>query len=1004
MNQTDLDRVKRIFHQLKEAAEPEREGLLNTLCGEDESLRAQVEALLAADEAESDFLDTREIEEVHAVHVAQEAEPGPLLEGPGSRIGPYKLLQVIGEGGFGVVYMAEQETPIRRRVALKVVKPGMDTKQVIARFEAERQALAIMDHPNIAKVFEAGTTPTGRPYFVMELVRGIPITEYCDEQRLDTKERLALFADVCSAVQHAHQHGIIHRDIKPSNVLVTLHDGTPVPMVIDFGIAKATHQRLTERTLFTEFNQFIGTPAYMSPEQATYEGLDVDSRSDVYSLGVLLYELLTGTTPFDNALMKRAARQEILRILKEEEPPKPSTRISAMGKASATNASLRRLDTVSLVRLLRGDLDWIVMKALEKDRRRRYGSAVDMADDINRYFNHQPILARRPSRIYRARKLFRRRRGPVMAAAAMVLALMAEIAYVNLRPVQAPATAALNGSLGPVARMLFSEDRFCKISGARPSPDGTRVAYSDECTDGAVYVRDLESGEITRVTDKGYHIGAVWSPDGTRLAVADLNANVNGSRSPLKIIDLESGDVEMPPGLEEMWFVHDWSPDGEWLAGELNGDEVAFSLRTGEVITLVSDSERGMGRADFSPDNRFVAYSGLGDESPDIWVTALDTRERFRLTSGPGFEGAPQWSPDGRTLVYRGQDGLWAIGTANGRAVGQPRLIRTNAGHLAAWSEHGAYTLSANRLGITYRIPVDPMTAEAAGAPESMHELDGLDWFAWSPDMERMAVADLGDWEHMLLMRRGSVTALPLGDSYQIATLWWAPDGSEVRFTFRTYGQNDKRQTVMALDPVDGTMRELFPRRASIHHIHVSPDGRRMVFLRGPGTVGGPNELVVSDLGDPNGGKVLASESDPEGQFSLHYGQPAFSPDGSQILFVRQDRMASVAKPVGLYVMPSDGSAPARLVTTAPIIARATWDPSGRFIAFQEMDFPARTSTVSIVSVETGVKREILPKISMDEALRLRTWSPDGEWIAFSRTTGDTEMWVTNDLLGEKER
>ncbi|MBW1688893.1 MAG: PD40 domain-containing protein, partial [Deltaproteobacteria bacterium] len=699
----------------------------------------------------------------------------------------------------------------------------------------------------------------------------------------------------------------------------------------------------------TEFNQFIGTPAYMSPEQATHEGLDVDGRSDVYSLGVLLYELLTGTTPFDTAVMKRAAFQEILRILKEEEPPKPSTRISALGEESTTNASLRRLDTVGLVRLLRGDLDWIVMKALEKDRRRRYESATQMAADIDRYFNHQPILARRPSRIYRTRKLFRRRRGPFMAAAVVVLALGAEIAYVNFQRLQGPVTAAPSGPPGPVARLLFSADRFCQISGARPSPDGTRVAYSDECNDGAVYVRELESGEIHRVTDRGYHIGAVWSPNGSRLAVADLNANVNGSRSPLKIIDLESGDVEMPSGLEEMWYVHDWSPDGDWLAGELNGDEVAFSLRTGEVVTLVSDSERGLGRADFSPDSRFVAYSDLGDGSPDIWVTALDTRERYRLTSDPGAERAPQWSPDGRTIVYRGEDGLWAIGTANGRAVGQPRLVRMNAGSLAAWTEQGAYSFSANRLVNTYRIPVDPMTGEATETPERMPQLDGLDWFAWSPDMQRIAVADRGDWAHMLLMRGGSVTTLPFGDDYQIATLWWAPDGSEIRFTFRTYGQNDKRQTVMGLDPVDGTMRELFPRQASIHHIHVSPDGRRMVFLRGPGAVGGPNELVVSDLGDPAGGKVLASESDPEGQFSLHYGQPAFSPDGSQILFVRQDRSVDGTEPVGLYVMPSDGSAPARLVTTVPLIARATWGPSGRFIAFQEMDFAAQTSTVSVV-------------------------------------------------------
>jgi len=293
-----------------------------------------------------------------------------VIELPGTMIGRYKLLEKIGEGGFGVVFMAEQVEPVQRKVALKIIKAGMDTKEVIARFEAERQAIALMDHPNIARALDAGATEAGRPYFVMELVRGIPITDYCDQKQLATRERLQLFIKVCQAVQHAHQKGVIHRDLKPSNVLVTEHDGEPVPKVIDFGVAKALGQKLTAKTLFTGFNHMIGTPAYMSPEQAALSGLDIDTRADIYSLGVLLYELLTSVTPFDTETFREAALDEVRRMIRETEPPKPSTRLQTLGEKLTDVAKQRRIEPAALGRLIRGDLDWIVMKCLEKDRQR----------------------------------------------------------------------------------------------------------------------------------------------------------------------------------------------------------------------------------------------------------------------------------------------------------------------------------------------------------------------------------------------------------------------------------------------------------------------------------------------------------------------------------------------------------------------------------------------------------------------------------------------------------
>jgi serine/threonine protein kinase/tetratricopeptide (TPR) repeat protein len=344
------------------------------------------------------------------------ADRPPTPDGPGTVIGPYTLREQIGEGGMGVVYVAEQSRPVRRKVALKIIKPGMDTKQVVARFEAERQALALMDHPNIARVHDAGATESGRPYFVMELVRGIPITDYCDRERLSIPERLELFVLVCRAVQHAHQKGIIHRDLKPSNILVTVIDGVAAPKVIDFGVAKATGGSLTERTLYTGFAQLIGTPLYMSPEQADLSGVDVDTRSDIYSLGVLLYELLTGTTPFDQETLRQAAFDEVRRIIREQEPPKPSTRLSSLGAARATVSANRKADARHLDRAVRGELDWIVIKALEKDRRRRYETANDFAGDVMRFLTDRPVEAGPPSAWYRLRKFVRRNRRRLASA------------------------------------------------------------------------------------------------------------------------------------------------------------------------------------------------------------------------------------------------------------------------------------------------------------------------------------------------------------------------------------------------------------------------------------------------------------------------------------------------------------------------------------------------------------------------------------------------------------
>jgi serine/threonine protein kinase len=395
-----------------------RGAFLDQACTGNAQLRLSVEQLLRAHERADDVLGPK-------------AEGLPVTATPcvteciGTQVGPYKLLQQIGEGGFGVVFLAEQERPVRRKVALKIIKPGMDTRQVIARFEAERQALAMMDHPNIAKVYDAGATENGRPYFVMELVQGVPITEYCDQCNLTTRERLGLFITVCQAVQHAHQKGVIHRDIKPTNVLVAMQDCRPMPKIIDFGVAKAIGQRLTEHTLTTAFAQMVGSPLYMSPEQAELSPLGVDTRSDIYSLGVMLYELLTGATPFDKDRLHEASYDELRRIIRDEEPPRPSSRISTLAADLGTTvAEHRRTDARRLSQQVRGELDWIVMKCLEKDRNRRYETPNSLARDIERYLHDEPVQACPPSASYRFRKFARRNKTLLAAGGAIAAALV----------------------------------------------------------------------------------------------------------------------------------------------------------------------------------------------------------------------------------------------------------------------------------------------------------------------------------------------------------------------------------------------------------------------------------------------------------------------------------------------------------------------------------------------------------------------------------------------------
>jgi serine/threonine protein kinase/WD40 repeat protein len=640
---TPVPSAKAIFDQAVELpSSAERQAYLDEACAAAPEVRRRVEALLRAYEQAASFL-----EQPAVASSAATLDRRPIAESPGAVIGPYKLMEQIGEGGMGLVFVAEQQQPVRRKVAVKVIKPGMDTREVIARFEAERQALALMDHPNIARVFDAGATASGRPYFVMELVRGVAITDFCDANRLTPRERLELFVHVCQAVQHAHQKGIIHRDLKATNILVTLHDGTPVVKVIDFGVAKAIGQHLTDKTVYTRFAQLIGTPMYMSPEQAEMSGLDIDTRSDIYALGVLLYELLTGTTPFDKERLQTAAFDEIRRIIREEEPPPPSTRFSTLGQVTATLSANRKSDPRRLSQLFRGELDWIVMKALEKNRNRRYESASAFAADVQRYLNDEAVLACPPTLGYRLRKSVRRHKGPVLAAALVVLALVGGIigtTWGMLRATDAETDAlheasqkesalgAAQASASNAQEQLFlalrNQARAERMSG-RPGQrfgalkairQAAEIRVTQELRTEAIAALTLPDLEIAQEWD-GFPEGALslaFDADFQRFARLSRTGNVTVCRLSEKG---EEVIAQLPAQGKPPFSTVSMSPDGRFLVvghsrvdqmeakgvcvWKLDGDEPAL------IIPEVPEGMQGAALA-FRPDGRQLAIGHLG--------------------------------------------------------------------------------------------------------------------------------------------------------------------------------------------------------------------------------------------------------------------------------------------------------------------------------------------------------------------------------------------------------
>ena len=1010
------------FEALAKPTREARAAFLDGACFNQPEVRRRIDELLANHAIQDSFLQEP------ALDGATILEATPLSEGAGTTIGRYKLLQQIGEGGMGVVYMAEQEVPVRRRVALKIIKLGMDTRQVVARFEAERQALAMMDHPNIARVLDGGATETGRPYFVMELVQGVPITEFCDKNKLTAKERMGLFVQVCQAIQSAHQKGIIHRDIKPSNVLVTLHHGEPMPKVIDFGIAKATNQKLTEKTLFTNYATMIGTPAYMSPEQAEMTSMDVDTRTDVYSLGVLLYELLTCSTPFPEKRLRSLGYGEMQRVIVDEEPERPSTRLSTMANEQKTVVAKNHGEELAaLSKLLRGDLDWVVMRCLEKDRRRRYDTPNELVADIERHLKNEPVIARPPTAIYRFQKMVRRNKLAFAAGAAIAAVLVLGVVVSTWQAVRA--TQAKREAVDQ-RRTAVEQQTNAEAAKAREAEQRSKADAEKITAERHLYVANMHLAQqaweqnnlgrlrqLLEVTQESPNRGFEWHywQRQTHLPLRTLRGHfedvtsvafstngqwiVTGSwDQTAKLWEAASGrEVRKFEGhTAPIWCVA-FSPDGQWIVtGSWDQTARLWEVASTRELRKFEGHSAPIRSVAFSPDGQRIV-TGSWDQTARVWDVATG-RPLLTLAGTNGNVGSVAFSPDGQRIVT----GLGDSTAKVWEAVSGRELLTLKHEHQV---RSVAFSPDGQRIVTGSDDPSAKVWDAATGKPQLTLKGHSAEIYsvAFSPDGLRIVTAGADNTAKVWDAAKGGELLTLKGHNAAIWSVAFSPDGQ--RIVTGSWDQTAKVWEVVT----GGGLLPLLGHTNRIRSMAFSPDGQRIVT--------GSEDKSAKVWEAANGLQLLTLKGHTAG-----IGAVAFSQDGQRIVTGGDDQMARVWETasgrqlltlkghtagIGAVAFSRDGQ---RIVTGGDDRTARVWETaSGRelltlnghsggvsSVAFSPDGQRIVTTSADQAKVwEAASGQELLPLKGHNARIMSVAFSPDGQQIITGSWDQTAKVWAT---------